>query len=737
MTEVPTISERFRATGLHCASCVGRLETGLKEVPGVIEARVSLADASVALVRDRDTTDTSVFAAAQKAGYPIVRDTPQTEAIDETPTLRRDTLLAAALVLPIFLVEMGGHLVPQFHRVITNTIGMQTSWVLQFILIGLALAIPGRRFFLRGVPALIKRRPDMDALVVLGTSAAFGYSTVATFLPDLLPSNLRNVYFEVAGVIVVLILFGRLLEARAKNRAGAAIKALIGLQPKTARVLRDSVETDIPISELKVGDHIRVRPGERLAADGVVIAGSSFVDESMMTGEPIPVTKIEQDRVTGGTVNGTGTLLIRATRVGQNTVLAEIIRMVQSAQGARLPVEALVDQITAIFVPAVIAIAIFTTLTWAIFAPELAVVAGVSVLIVACPCAMGLAVPMSIITGSGRAAELGVLFRKGDALQRLGETDVVAFDKTGTLTEGKPVLKDVLLADGFDRKEVLEAAAAVEALSEHPIGQAIVASVDIPAPAKDFCSITGLGIEATVNQRFVQVGSERLMEAAKIDVSRLRESAWSAAEDGATSVFVAIDGALAAVIIVEDPVKDTAKQAVAALQRANLIVAMISGDAKPTARAIAHRLGITSVTAEALPDAKVDAIHALKQDGKTIFVGDGINDAPALAAADVGIAIGTGTDVAMETADVVLMSGDPAGVSIAIGISQATLSNIRQNLGWAFGYNILLIPVAAGLLYPLFGFLLSPMLAAGAMALSSVAVVTNALRLKHWKGPML
>ncbi len=729
--------ERFRATGLNCASCVGRLETALKSTPGVIEARVNLADSSVSLVRDAHLDTNELFETARRAGYPIVRETPDAGTAgthDDVSRLRRDTLLAAALVLPVFLVEMGGHLIPQIHHAIDRAIGMQTSWVLQFILIGLALIIPGRRFFARGLPALLRRRPDMDALVVLGTSAAFGYSTVATFLPDILPPTMRNVYFEAAGVILVLILFGRLLETRAKNLASAAIQTLIGLQPKTVRIVQNGIEQDLAIEDLRIGDHIRVRPGERLAADGVILEGTSYIDESMLTGEAKPVSKAKGDAVTGATVNGTGSLLIRADRVGQDTVLAEIVRMVQTAQSARLPVEALVDRITAIFVPAVIFIALATVLLWAIFAPELALVAGVSVLIVACPCAMGLAVPVSIMTGSGRAAELGILFRQGDALQRLGKTSVVAFDKTGTLTEGTPVLTDVILADSFSRDDVLKAAAAVEAQSEHPIAQAIADAVEAPEQATNFRSITGRGVEAIVQGRLVQIGSHRMMEAAKLDVSRLREPVRSRSEAGETTVCVAIDGKLAAVLAVSDPVKETAPNAVKALQASGLRVSMISGDSQSTATVIATKLGITDITGDAMPDTKVGAVQSLNAFGQTAFVGDGINDAPALAAADVGIAIGTGTDVAMETADVVLMSGDPNGVVTAIGLSQATMRNIQQNLGWAFGYNILLIPVTAGLLYPTFGILLSPMLAAGAMALSSVAVVTNALRLRRWKG---
>ncbi|MYA89414.1 MAG: copper-translocating P-type ATPase [Boseongicola sp. SB0662_bin_57] len=739
MEDTVQSTQRFRVTGLHCASCKARLEAALAAVPGIREAQVNLADASATLSMLGSVTPLSIQDAAERSGYGIEIDSgslPEQDEREETARLARDTLVAAALVLPVFLVEMGGHVFPPVHHFVAQSIGLQASWMLQFLLVGVALARPGRRFFESGVPSLLRGHPDMNALVALGTSAAFGFSTVATFLPSLLPAGARAVYFEAAGVIIVLILFGRLLEARARGKAGSAIQALIGLQPQAARVVTESGEEDRLIERLQPGDLVRVRPGERVPVDGIVSEGSSLVDESMLTGEPLPVHKGDGDAVTGATVNGEGALLVRATRVGRDTVLATIVRMVRDAQAARLPVEALVDRVTAWFVPAVMLVAVATVATWLAFVPELALVAGVSVLIIACPCAMGLAVPTSIMTGTGRAAELGVLFRRGDALQRLSSVDTIAFDKTGTLTEGTPRLTHVQVAKGFERPEVLRTAAAVEALSAHPVAQAVTNAAENWPEAEGFQSLSGRGVVATVGNQLVRIGSARMMTEAGIDISALADAAKARARLGETAFFVSIGARLAAILSVADPVKDTAVHAVGDLSAGGHKVALVSGDGRDAAEAIAQRLGITDVFSDALPEAKAAIIHDLSRPGMLAFVGDGINDAPALATADVGIAIGTGTDVAIESADVVLTSGDPRGVVTAIGLSRDTMRNVRQNLAWAFGYNILLIPVAAGALYPAFGILLSPMLAAAAMALSSVAVVTNALRLRGSEGKL-
>ncbi|MEM8804205.1 MAG: copper-translocating P-type ATPase, partial [Pseudomonadota bacterium] len=582
----------------------------------------------------------------------------------------------------------------------------------------------------------LRRAPDMNALVALGTGAAFAYSTVATFLPSVLPPSADNVYFESAGVIIVLILLGRTLEARAKSRAGAAIRALATLQPDRARVVKGGKETDRPIATLQIGDILRVRPGERIPTDGVITEGQSTIDESMLTGEPLPVAKTAGDKVTGATINGNGALLIETTRIGDDTTLSQIMRLVRDAQGSKLPVQDAVDRITAWFVPAVLAIAATTLLIWLFFEPPLAIIAAVSVLIIACPCAMGLAVPVSIMVGTGRAAELGILFRGGDALQSLRDVQTVAFDKTGTLTEGRPTLAHIETTDTLARDACLTLAAAVEAQSEHPIARAIIEAAPASAIATNVTALAGHGISGTVDGTEIHIGTQRLMDDLGIDTATVQASAAERAAMGETVFFLAQDDKLIALLTVTDAIKPSAQRAAADLKAAGLNVVMITGDSAASANAIAVQLGIEDVHAETLPETKLDTIRTLQRQGKTAFVGDGINDAPALAAADVGIAIGSGTDVAMESADVVLMSGDPARVTSAIALSRATMDNITQNLGWAFGYNALLIPVAAGILYPLFGLLLSPMLAAGAMALSSVAVVTNALRLKRTKGAL-
>jgi len=543
-------------------------------------------------------------------------------------------------------------------------------------------------------------------------------------------------------VIVSLILLGRLLEARAKGRTSEAIKRLIGLQAKTARVLRDGKAEEVAIAEVRAGDLLEVRPGERLPVDGEVVEGSSFVDESMITGEPVPVEKQPGAELVGGTINQLGALTFRATRIGGDTVLAQIIRLVEQAQGSKLPIQALVDRVTLWFVPAVMLAALLTFAAWMVFGPapalSLALVNAVAVLIIACPCAMGLATPTSIMVGTGRAAELGVLFRKGEALQLLKDARVVAVDKTGTLTRGKPELTDLIVAEGFRRGEVLARIAAVEDKSEHPIARAIVAAAEAENLAlgtlERFEAVTGYGVRATVDGVRVEIGADRFMARLGLDVGLFAGDAKRLAEEGKTPLYAALDGRLAAIVAVADPLKETTPAAIRALHELGLKVAMITGDNRRTGEAIARQLGIDEVVAEVLPEGKVEAVERLKAaHGRLAYVGDGINDAPALAAADVGVAIGSGTDVAIEAADVVLMSGDLGGVPKAIALSKATIGNIRQNLFWAFAYNTALIPVAAGALYPLNGTLLSPIFAAGAMALSSVFVLGNALRLKRFR----
>ena len=740
--------------GMTCASCVGRVERALKAVPGVTEAAVNLATEKATIHGRADAA--ALVDAITDAGYEarLLVVPPDATAPDglaaalpdrkaaEYSTLKRDLTLAAVLTLPVFLLEMGAHVIPGVHHLIASTIGIQTSWYLQFVLTTIVLFVPGIRFYEKGLPALRRLAPDMNSLVAVGTLAAYGYSLVATFAPGLLPPGTINVYYEAAAVIVTLILLGRLLEARAKGRTSQAIRRLVGMQAKTARIRRDGRPVELAITAVQPGDIVELRPGERIPVDGTLIEGESYVDEAMITGEPIPVGKTIGSPVVAGTVNQKGAFAIRATAVGGNTVLSQIIRMVEEAQGSKLPIQALVDKVTMYFVPVVFAAAALTFGAWLWFGPTpaltFALVNAVAVLIIACPCAMGLATPTSIMVGTGRGAELGVLFRKGEALQLLKDARVVAVDKTGTLTEGRPALTDLELAGGFERAEVLALVAAVEARSEHPIARAIVDAavaegLTLPAIA-DFTSVTGFGVTALAGGRRVEIGADRYMAALGLDVSGFANTAETLGHEGKSPLYAAIDGRLAAIIAVADPIKPTTPAAIKALHDLGLKVAMITGDNRRTAAAIAARLGIDEVVAEVLPDGKVEAIRRLKaQHGKVAFVGDGINDAPALAGADVGLAIGTGTDIAIEAADVVLMSGSLQGVPTAIALSKAVIGNIRQNLFWAFVYNAALIPVAAGLLYPAYGILLSPVFAAGAMALSSVFVLGNALRLKGFK----
>lgn len=737
--------------GMTCASCVARIEKALKAVPGVTQASVNLATerASVRLTKGI-ATSASLEQAVRAAGYDARRITGD-ESTDEEAEKRerearrlsRSLLIAAALTLPIFVLEMGSHFIPAVHDFVMINIGMQESWYLQFVLTTLVLFGPGLRFYQKGIPALLRLAPDMNSLVAIGTAAAWGYSVVATFASGLLPEGTANVYYEAAAVIVTLILLGRVLEARAKGRTSEAIKHLMGLQVKTARVVRDGETIEIALADVHAGDTVLVRPGDRVPVDGIVVEGNSYVDESMITGEPVPVEKTAGADVVGGTINKTGSFTFRATKVGADTVLAQIIRMVEQAQGAKLPIQSLVDKVTAWFVPAVIAIAAITFAIWLIFGPDpalsFALVNGVAVLIIACPCAMGLATPTSIMVGTGRAAEMGVLFRKGEALQTLRNAQIIAVDKTGTLTKGRPELTDLDTAPGFERGDVLAFVAAVETRSEHPIAEAIVEAakaegIAIAAPA-NFEAVPGFGASATVNGRSVYVGADRLMAKLDLDVSMFAAQAARLGAEGKSPLYAAIDGRLAAIIAVADPIKETTPQAIRMLHDLGLKVAMITGDNHRTAEAIAAKLGIDEVIAEVLPDGKVAALKRLKAGGRAVaFVGDGINDAPALAEADVGLAIGTGTDVAIESADVVLMSGDLLGVPNAIALSKATIRNIKENLFWAFAYNAVLIPVAAGALYPAYGLLLSPIFAAGAMALSSVFVLGNALRLRSFRG---
>ncbi len=786
---------RFDIDKMSCASCVNHVEKAFKKVPGVIEANVNLAARTGRVRFVAGATNADALAkAATSAGYPareIQLDAPASSSADrrgkESHDLTRALLIAAVLTAPVFAIEMGSHLFPAVHRLVMTTIGMQASRIIQFILTALVLFGPGLRFFTAGFPALWRGTPDMNALVALGAGAAFAYSTLVTFAPGLFPAGTSHVYFESAAVIVTLILLGRSLEARAKGRTGEAIEHLIGLKPKTARVLRDGAPVDIALEDVAVGDSVLVKPGEKVPVDGQVVEGSSFVDESMLTGEPGPVTKGPGAYVVGGTINRTGSFSFRVAKTGSDTVLAQIIRMVEQAQGAKLPIQTLVDKVTAWFVPAVIGVAALTFALWFWLGPapslSYALIQMVAVLIIACPCAMGLATPTSIMVGTGRGAELGVLFRKGDALQALANVSAIALDKTGTITKGCPELTDFLVAPGFDRMEVLAFVAAVEARSEHPIAMAITAAAKeagvagkeapgaadqsslhvkrqgsawrrflswsrltrpiqhpagtseaagpVTAQVVNFTARPGLGAEAMVEGHHVAVGADRFMAAQGVDVAAFAEAAARFGEDAKSPLYAAIDGKLASLVVIADPIAPNARRAVEALRAQGLEVIMVTGDNRRTAEAVAREVGIGTVFAEVLPEGKLNALRELRARHRAIaFVGDGINDAPALAEADVGLAIGGGTDIAIEAADVVLMSGDLGGAAVAL--SRVTMHNIKQNLFWAFAYNMILIPVAAGVLYPAFGILLSPMLAAAAMAFSSVFVVTNALRLRHF-----
>lgn len=744
----------LKIDGMSCASCAGRVERALQAVPGVFEAAVNMATEKATVRTLFGTLPPATFIEAvgtlgyraEEIGQAPDRADREREARErEVAVLKRAAIVAATFTVPLFTLEMGSHFVPGLHHWLLDTVGRANLYYLFFVLATIVQFGPGWRFYSKGWPALRRGAPDMNSLVMLGASAAWGYSVVATFFPAVLPAGTVHVYFEAAAVIITLILFGRYLEAVARGRTSEAIKHLMRLQAKTARVIRGNGEMEIAIEDVSVGDTVLVRPGEKIPVDGEVLDGESYVDESMVTGEPIPSLKGKGALVVGATINKTGSFTFRTTKVGADMLLSQIVRMVEQAQGAKLPIQALVDRVTTWFVPVIITAALVTFGIWLLFGPApaltYALVNAVAVLIIACPCAMGLATPTSIMVGTGKGAEMGILFRRGEALQTMRDAEVIAVDKTGTLTRGQPELTDFVTAEDCESDEVLRLIASAEQLSEHPIAEAIVEDAQdrgmILAEAQGFNAHPGLGISARVEGRRIEVGADRYMKRLGIDLRSYDETAAQLGDEGKTPLYAAIDGRLAAVLAVADPIKDSTSAAIEALHRAGLRVAMITGDNRRTAEAIARRLAIDEVVAEVLPEGKVEAIKGLQKDGrKVVFVGDGINDAPALAQADVGIAIGTGTDIAMESADVVLMSGDLRNVPNAIALSRATIRNIKQNLFWAFAYNSALIPIAAGAFYPTFGVLLSPVFAAIAMSASSVCVLGNALRLRRFRPPM-
>jgi len=737
----------FPVRGMTCASCAARVERALAGLPGVVEARVNLATESAHVRYLPANTGLAEFRRRiAEAGYEVPvqaakdPDAGEAQRARELARMRGELLAGAALSIPLAVLAMGMYYAP-FHAWLESA-GLSEP-VLNLVLFALATPVmiwPGARFFVAGWKAYRHWSPDMNSLVMTGTGAAYLYSLVVTFAPQLLPENARHTYYEAAAVVITLVFLGKFLEAAAKGRASDAIRKLLGLRARTARVLRDGQEAEIPIEDVRVNDTVLVRPGEKIPVDGTIESGSSYVDESMITGEPIPVAKQPGDKVIGATLNQNGAFRFRAEAVGADTVLAQIIRLVQGAQSAKLPIQSLADRVVAVFTPIVLVIAALTAALWSVFGPApaltFALVNAVAVLVIACPCAMGLATPAAVMVGTGRAAELGVLFRRGEALETLSHVKTVALDKTGTLTRGRPELTDLFVAPGFDEAEVRALIAAAEASSEHPVAQAIVNSarergLEIAA-AESFEAVPGFGVEAMVEGRRVHVGADRYMLKLGLDVGAFAEVSKRLADEAKTPLYAAIDGRLAAALVVSDPLKPRAREAIAALHAMGIQVAMITGDNRRTAQAIARMLGIDHVLAEVLPAGKAQAVAQIQQQaGKTAFVGDGINDAPALAQADVGLAMGSGTDVAIETADVTIMNSEALSVPAALAVARQTLRTIRMNLFWAFFYNVVLIPVAAGALYPWTGWLLNPVLAGAAMGLSSVFVLTNSLRLKR------
>lgn len=748
----------FPVEGMTCASCVTRIEKALMKVPGVQEANVNLATERARVVFDPQAAGREqLTAAVEKAGYkvsaerlpePVAQPASHTAVVPAEPVdqydrerqheiddLRRKSLVS--LVAGIVMMALM-YLPLNIDMMLLAPVLLIVSTIVQFW--------AGRGFYRAAWAAGKHGSTNMNTLVAVGTSVAYGYSAFVTLWPTLaarwgFPFHL---YYETAVIIVALILMGRWLEARAKKQTGAAIKALMGLQAKTARVIRNGTEQDVPIETVQTGDLVRVRPGEKVPVDGVVTDGRSALDESMLTGESLPVEKQPGDAVIGATLNKTGSFVFRATKVGRDTTLAQIVRLVEEAQGSKAPMQRLADSIAGVFVPAVLVLATLTFIGWMVFGPEprltWALQAAIAVLIIACPCALGLATPTAIMVGTGKAAEHGILIRGGEALEQARKINTIVLDKTGTLTRGKPAVTELVTVTGMNEHELLRLAAAAEVGSEHPLGEAIVGrardlGLNLPK-VEQFASITGKGIQATVDGHGLVLGNHALMQQMGVQLNGLVERADDLARRGTTPMYVALDGMGAGLIAVADTLKPESREAVAQLKALGLDVWMLTGDNRSTAEAIARDVGIEHILAEVLPEQKSDKVKALQAEGRIVaMVGDGINDAPALAQSDLGVAIGTGTDVAMAASDVTLIGGDLRSIVTAIALSRKTVGAIKQGLFWAFAYNVLLIPVAMGALFPFFGVLLSPVLAAAAMAMSSVSVVTNALRLRSFRQP--
>lgn len=753
--QVGAADMRVRLTpGLHCASCVRFIEDALYSTPGVLKAIVNPGTELVQINYVPGVADfTAIKTAIESTGYEAAQPIEQEETVDdetaahkrEYQSLMKKFWFAAIISIPVMLVaypELPWLYLPNLFVGEASEALIRWLFILSAVGTLPVMIYSGRQFFTGGWAAFKHHSADMNTLIALGTSAAWIYSTVALIIPSIFPEGTTTPFYDVTAVVTALVVLGQAIEVRAKGQTSQAIRKLLDLQAKTARVLRDGQEVEIPVEEVLVGDIIVVRPGDKIPVDGQIVDGHSALDESMVTGESLPVDKTVGDEVIGATVNTTGSFKFRATKVGKDTALAQIVKMVQDAMGSKAPIARLVDVVSSYFVPAVMIISILTFLVWYNFGPSqalaFAIVTSVTVLIIACPCAVGMAVPMSMVAGVGKGAEHGVLIRNGEALQTASQLKMIVLDKTGTITKGKPELTDTIPANGFEAADLLRYAASADLLSEHPLAQAIVdgakaQEIDVAEPT-EFDAVPGHGVKTVVEGRQVLVGNIKLMQRHEIDASAIEADVYRLQSEGKTAMYVAIDGRAAGVVAVADTIKEDSIQAIQVMRDVGLEVIMLTGDNERTALAIARQVGIERVLADVLPEDKAQEVHMLKMGGNKVgMVGDGINDAPALVEADVGFAIGTGTDVAIEAADITLMSGSLKGVAYAIEISRATMRNAKQSLFGAFAYNTLGIPIAAGVLYPFFGLLLSPLLAGAAMAASSVTVVTNANRLRFFK----